>query len=203
MGWAMNLPRISWKRYLDSRFFAWSLVAVLLVAMSGGGWYGTGIHKELEESTHLVATLREKIERTTLELAQAEWALKQEKSRSTKRVREERRTDGTVIVEREEETEDTSTESEGSSTTTTQTQETTNTEQTTEVTERRRELSSGGTTTYQLGGGATLGTDLSHSYLLLGGVRLGGLPLWLIPTVELDGITYIPVRGGLGLTWEF
>lgn len=203
MGWVMNLPRISWKRYLNSRFFPWSLVAVLLVVMGGGSWYGAGIYKELEESSHMIETLKEKVERSSFELAQAEWALKQEKNRSTTKVREERRTDGTVIVEREEETEATSTESEGSGTTTTQTEETVDREQTTEVTERRREVSSGAQTNYQLGGGATIGADLTHRYEILGGLRLGGLPLWLIPSVEIDGVTYIPVRAGLGLTWEF
>lgn len=118
----MNLPRISWTRFLQSRFFPWMLVGFLLTA-GGANLYEVtternAYHKENVELERQVKTL-------TFEVASAEWALKQEqeKQRATRKTRKERKPDGTVIVEREEtdETTNTSTESSGTSRTETTT----------------------------------------------------------------------------------
>ena len=120
----MNLPRLSWTRFLKSRFFPWMLVIFLAIA-GGGNLYA--VTTEREEYRKENVELERQVKTLTFEVASAEWALKQEqeKSRATKKTREERKPDGTIIVEREEtdETTNTSTESSGETRTETKTEE--------------------------------------------------------------------------------
>lgn len=199
----MNLPRISWRRFLASRWAAWTVVLLLLVSGGFGGARYVEMEEELKVSRVQTEELRERVEKQSFELAQAEWALSQAKNKDTKKVREERRADGTVIVEREESTEATTTESNGSSTTQTTKKEEVDREQVTRNEEETERSLSIEQAKYFAGGGASFGLDLELGYNLLGGFRLGGLPLWLVPTLELDGTTYLPVRFGLGITFEF
>lgn len=110
------------KRFLQSRFFPWMLVGFLLTA---GGANLYEVTTEREEYHKENVELERQVKTLTFEVASAEWALKQEqeKQRATRKTREERKPDGTVIVEREEtdETTNTSTESNGASRTETTT----------------------------------------------------------------------------------
>lgn len=117
----MNLPKISWKQFAKSRWLPWALVLFLLASGGRAAYERHYFKKEAEQ-------LEREVHSLTFEVAQAEWALKQEqeRQRATKKTREERRPDGTVVVEREEtdETTSTKTESSGSSRTETKKEET-------------------------------------------------------------------------------
>lgn len=197
---------ISWKQFARSRWLPWSLVAVLVVSGGFGGARLVETEEELKVSIKATEEYRKQVERTRYELAQTEWQLQQERSKATKKTRQETRPDGTVIVEKEETDEKTTTESAGTSTKKTSETEKIDTEETRTLEEEssqrlRREV--GGQSDYQVGGGISTDIQLDYSYDLLGGVRLGGLPIWLFPRLELNGTTYIPRRFGLGVTVEF
>lgn len=199
----VHLPRISWRRFLASRWFPWALVALLLTAFGSATPYGKAIYEERENYRKEVVKLRERVERQTFELAQSEWALKQERNRRTNTKREEVRPDGTRIVETETTQEDTATESAGSSRTETATTETSERASDTTTEDRSKSVSSGGARYgVHLGGRIPLNLE-AHSYTLGGSVRLGGLPFWLEGVIDLDGRLYYPQRFGLGLRWEF
>lgn len=199
------MARISWQQFAQSRWIAWSVVALFLVSGLFGGARLVETEKELKVSKQLTEEYRQKVERTVFELAQVEWQLQQERSKATKKTRKETRPDGTVIVEKEESDETTITESSGSSETATTTTETIDTKQSRTVEEESVERVRRETTgaQYQVGIGVNTDWGLDINYSILGGVRLGSLPLWLLPIIELNGITYTPERLGLGITWEF
>lgn len=97
---------------LKSRWLPWLLAICFLLLGILASRTRTAVQRTNEHLERQIQTL-------TFEVAQTEWALKQEqeRQRATKKTREERKPDGTVIVEREEteETLSTKTESSGSS----------------------------------------------------------------------------------------
>jgi hypothetical protein len=194
---------VSLKEFARSRWAPWSLVVVLLALLSGGGWYGKGLNQELMEQTTLSESLKEQLHQQSFELAQVEWSLRQERNKQTTKTREERRADGTVITEREENAETSTSKSDGTSTVQTEMQTKTDRTQNREESGLRYERTESSLSRYHLGLGANLGLDLKLNYEIIGGIRLGDLPLWLVPSVEVRGDLFVPSRLGLGITWEF
>jgi len=194
---------VSLKEFARSRWAPWSLVVVLFALLSGGGWYGKGLNQELMEQTTLSESLKEQLHQQSFELAQVEWSLRQERNKQTTKTREERRADGTVITEREENAETSTSKSDGTSTVQTEMQTKTDRTQNREESGLRYERTESSLSRYHLGLGANLGLDLKLNYEIIGGIRLGDLPLWLVPSVEVRGDLFVPSRLGLGITWEF
>ena len=201
----MNLPRITFLHFAKSKWLPWSLVVILMVVVSGGGYYGGTLIEENERQFKQVERLKQTVEKQTFELAQTEWALKQERNRATKKVREETRPDGTVIVEREETNEETATESEG----TAQTSRSTTEREDREIQEERVEQEvvrvERESAKYRAGAGLLLPPlqPQSYEYYGTGGLRLGGLPFWLEGIITIDPDAPLDGSVGLGLVWEF
>ena len=194
----MNIPRITWKRFFDSRFLPWTLVILLLGVSSAGGFYGKILYEERE-------TLRQEITSISRTLSMTEYQLKQEQNseKNTIKTREEIRPDGTKIVESEssEENTKTNTQSEGSERQSTEVLQKNVTETTKEVKEERVSAPS-----YSVSGSGVLPLSLpplGYEYRVGVGVRLGGLPFWLDSGVYLDNNTLAPARFDLGIRWEF
>ena len=157
---------ISWERFLKSKWLPWMIVVFLLTA-GGGNLYE--VTTEREEYRKENVELERQVKTLTFEVASAEWALKQEqeKQRATKKTREERKPDGTVIVEKEEtdETTNTKTDSSGSSKT-----ETTTDVVDTETSKRETEVSVTETSVSKEGT-ARWGLDIGIHRQLVGGGR--------------------------------
>ena len=187
------IPRISLARYLKSRFFPWTLAIILASVVGGGGYQHVKTQKVLKKtSSELVKTERL--------LAMTEYELKQERSnkKDVKKFREEKRPDGTIIVEREESKEESesSSESSGSSRTVQETAE----RQTVETVEQQ-ETTTGGTR-YSVGVGASSPLILDYSIMVNGGVRVLG-PFWLRVGLGLDPKAYSPDYGSVGIEFQF
>lgn len=173
---------------LKSRWFPWALVGVLLVVLGYLQFTLQTTRKEVEVS-------RKETERLGFELAQAEWSLKQERSKV--KVREERKPDGTVIVEREEEQSKSSNEGK-------------KVEQKVEVKrevvfkEKRVEVTAPAPR-YGVSVGVAVPLELpptEYDYTVGGSLRLVG-PWHLETNIQLDGQTFVPNQVGLGIRWEF
>lgn len=184
---------ISLKQFIKSRWAPWTLAVILLAILSGGGWYGTGLQRK-------VTTLQQEKESLTFEVAQAEYALRQEKQKqtATKKTTEEKRPDGTTIVTREETDESSSS----------RTEETGKSQSERTVTEREKsimeETISGPEYSVGVQGILPLNQFPPTDYGLgiNAGRKLFG-PIWLKGGLELDGTTYSPERFSLGLEWQF
>lgn len=170
------------------KWFPWLIVAALAVALVFVQMAAVTHKKEKE------ASLKE-AERLSFELAQAEWSLKQEKSKV--KVREERKPDGTVIVEREEEVAKSSNEGK-------KTDKKVEVKKETEYVYKEREVIRDAPRY-----GVSLGIDVpikfpptEYDYTIGGSLRLVG-PWHLETQVQLDGQTFVPNRAGLGIRWEF
>lgn len=202
----VHLPRISWRRFLASRWFPWALVALFLTALGSAAPYGNSIYAERESYRKEVVKLRETTKRQSFEIAQSEWALKQERNRRTNSKREEVRPDGTRIIETETTQEDSASESAGSSTSVKEEVSKIEREEVSDTEERAVEIQKGnGASRYGIGLGLRLPFSLppdGYDYSAGASIRLFG-PWWLEGTIDLDGQLYYPQRFGLGLRWEF
>lgn len=191
----MNLPRISWKQFLKSRWFPWALVLFLLASGGRATYERYQYKKESERLDREVRSL-------TFEVAQAEWALKQEqeKQRATKKTREERRPDGTVVVEREETEEATTTKTESSGSTSTTTS--------TEVVERETVERQSETESSESSGGGRWGLDVGIHRQFVGNqkgnrVSVGyELDYGIAPVIDVQFDNTFTTTTGFGLGIE-
>jgi hypothetical protein len=175
-------------KVLKSKWFPWALVSVLVVAL-------LLFKSTLQTTRKEVETSRKETERLGFELAQAEWSLKQERSKVT--VREERKPDGTVIVERQEEVQKKSNQ-------TKKVQQKVEVKREVVVKEKIVEVTAP-LPRYGLGLGVAVPAELppdKYDYTLQGDIRLFG-PWFLQGTMQLDGQTFTPNQFGLGVRWEF
>lgn len=193
----MNIPRISFKHFVFSRFFAWSIVAILLTAGGFGGHQYTKTVEELSAAKTEVKELRTRTERLTHEIAQAEWALSQERKRNIATETEtiEERPDGSTVISRSKtvENEDTNTESSGSERREKDTREVEVAEEstTTQETEQRKiESETGSSNRYAVGGGVELRGLDERPKLYISGEKVVLGPVRGEVRVEVDGTTY-------------
>lgn len=172
---------------LKSRWLPWLLVLVLI---TGAGYFARTNRKTQE-------TLRKRTETLERELAQTEWSLKQERNKV--KTREERKPDGTVIIEREVNTERSSNQAKQVQIKTVVKKEIVYRDKVVEVTvpapSPRYSVSLG------------LAAPISWSipmpdYALGGSYRLVG-PWFLETQINFNSVTFIPNRLSLGIRWEF
>lgn len=203
----MNMQRIPFRRFLASRWFAWSLVVVLLAILSGGGYYTGQLVEEREEYKRQVETMRHQY---TLQVQESfELQRKLQKAEDTKkdvvRVVEETRPDGTTIKIKEETKEESSaTTVEDSDSRGTKDATAEGVVETTKETEeevKTRKVAQG--SRFRLGAGVTV-RDFSSAPDIeaTGTARVVG-PFHGRVSVEVDGATYQFEGASIGIEIEF
>jgi cell division protein FtsB len=202
----MNLPRITLTRFLRSRFFPWALVAVLVTAMSGGGWYGNQVYEEREEYRRQVEQVRKEYVRATkekLELQEQVRELRDTKT-DTKKVVEEIRPDGTRITIKEETKEEVASTIDSSSEVSKGrfVEESGVEESITETEESSKTTIVESDARYRIGAGVVVrGLDETPDLSVSGSVKVLG-PFHGRVTIEIDGATYQFEGASIGVEIE-